>query len=198
MRVIETGITRKDVITFYVGYDRRKKNQPSPTDLAAWPWNSAEELDAKLCSNGLKKGVLAAYKSWWFVELDFADLLDCAIVNHLFPGEAQCLVRLVSRGLIETAEPNGHRECWQPLCSGMNLPREWALILRPAVKDERPAKWYCEDGSGRALALLRRILLHAEPWRTASAYLGIVPDEGSAFIRSRPELTGGGLGGPAV
>ena len=196
MRVIETGITRKDVITFCVGYDRRKKNQPSLTDLAAWPWNSAEALEAKLRSNGLKEGVLAAYKSWWCVELDFADLLDCAvereIVDRICPGAPQSLLRLVSRGVIETAEPEGPREWWRPLCSGMNLPCEWALILRPAVNSERPAKWYCEDGSGRALALLRRILVHAEPWRLAFAYLGIVPDEGSAFIRSHPELTGGG------
>ena len=62
MRVIETGITRKDVITFYVEYDRRKKKQSSLSDLAAWPWNSAEALDAKLCSNDLKQGVLAVYK----------------------------------------------------------------------------------------------------------------------------------------
>ena len=76
------------------------------------------------------------------------------------------------------------------LSSAHDFPREWALILRSAVASKRPAKWYLEDGSGRALALLRRILTHQEPWRTAWAYLGVIPDERAGFIRTRPELLG--------
>lgn len=200
MRVIGTGVSRKDVIAFYVEYDRRKKDQPSLLDLVAWPWDDPEALDQKLRDDGKKAGVLPAYRSWWLVELDLSDLLDCAIVNHIFPGKPQALGRLVAQGLIETWSPRGRPEWWEALSAGSDLPREWALILRPAVSSERPAKWYLEDGSGRALALVQRMLRCGEPWRTACAYLGIVPDESSSFIRSRPELNGraGAGNGPAV
>ncbi|HLW88420.1 MAG TPA: hypothetical protein VKR57_07980 [Terriglobales bacterium] len=53
---------------------------------------------------------------------------------------------------------------------------------------ERPAKWYLEDGSGRGLALLQRILRYSEFGRTAWAYIGHEPDERSTFIKSHPEL----------
>jgi hypothetical protein len=69
-----------------------------------------------------------------------------------------------------------------------------ALIVRPSVRSEEPAKWYIEDGSGRALALLQRILRYGESGRTAWVYLGREPDERSTFIASRPELSGVGLG----
>jgi hypothetical protein len=189
--VIDAGVSRRDVIAFYVEYDRRKKGQPSLRDLATWPWDNLEALDQKLRDNGLKAGVLPAYRSWWLVELDLSDLLDCAIVNHIFPDRPQALGLLVGQGSIETWAPPDRPEWWEPLSSGLNLPREWALILRPSVSSERPAKWYLEDGSGRALALVQRMLRSGEPWRTAFAYLGIVPDESSSFIRSRSELSGG-------
>ncbi len=70
------------------------------------------------------------------------------------------------------------------------MPREWALILRPAIATERPAKWYIEDGSGRILALLQRMLIHQEFWRIAWAYIGTIPDDGSHFIQEHPELLG--------
>ena len=34
------------------------------------------------------------------------------------------------------------------------------MILRPAVKAESPAKWYVEDGSGRAVCFFRRLIAH--------------------------------------
>ena len=68
------------------------------------------------------------------------------------------------------------------------------MILRPSVKSEYPAKWYIEDGSGRALCLCRRMLRHAEPWRVAYGYLGVIPDEKSNFMRSHPELAGRNFG----
>jgi hypothetical protein len=188
--VIENAVRRRDVITFYVHYDCHKKQRAPITSLDTWPWDSPDGLDECLVSSRLKAGVLPAYRRWWLVELDLADLLECAIVNHILHEHPQALGQLVGRGVLETAVPPGNPEWWEPLSSGREFPREWALILRPAVSSERPAKWYLEDGSGRALALLRRVLVHQEPWRTVWAYLGVVPDERAAFMRTHPELLG--------
>jgi hypothetical protein len=190
VRVVKGGISRREVITFYVGYDCRKKQRAEVASLDSWPWDNPDGLDECLRSCGLKPGVLAAYHQWWLVQLDLIDLLDCAIVNSIFHGHPQVLSQLIDRGLLETAMPRGTPEWWEPLSSGHDFPPEWALILRPAVASERPAKWYLEDGSGRALALLRRILTHQEPWRTAWGYLGVIPDEHAGFIRTRPEVSG--------
>jgi hypothetical protein len=80
------------------------------------------------------------------------------------------------------------QEWWQLIGNGSQLDAESALIARPALPSESSAKWYLEDGSGRALALLQRILRYGEVGRTAWAYLGYEPDERSAFIQSHPEL----------
>jgi hypothetical protein len=192
VRIVESRVPREAVIKFYVNYDRRKKKCPVVGDLDTWPWDRADALDERLGSHNLKSGALSGYRSWWFVELDLIDLLDCAIVNHIFPHHPQSLASLIGKGVIEEWEPTGDPEWWEPLSAGCNLSSDWALILRPAVATERPAKWYLEDGSGRALALLKRMLRHGEPWRTAHAYLAVVSDESSSFIRSRPELSSSG------
>lgn len=187
MKIIEEHITRRDVITHYVAYDRQKKGQPVIDTLEAWPWNDPNAIDEQLRSNHLKPGVLSAYRVWQLAQLDYADIVDCAIVNHIFPGQPQALGR-IDQSLIAKSKPTGNPEWWGPLSSGSDIPREWALILRSTVVSERPAKWYIEDGSGRALALFQRMLVYQELWRTAHAYIGIIPDEGSHFIQNRPEL----------
>ncbi len=183
-------MSREEVVTFYAQYDRRKKTQLAPSDLPSWPWDDPAGLDAKLGQNGLKPGVLAAYKAWWLVDLSLADLLECAIVNHIFKGQPQSLSLLVLRGAIETWQPKGKPEWHEPLQRGDAFPHEWAIIIRPSVKSEHPAKWYVEDGAGRVLSLLQRMLGNAECWRVAYGYLGIIPDERSTFVRSRPDLAG--------
>lgn len=137
---------------------------------------------------GLKKGVAAAYRTWALATLGISDLLDCAVVNQIFPGEPQALGQLVLRGKLAEWLPKGAPSWWRLLANGSDLDAEAALILRPALKGEAPAKWYLEDGSGRALALVQRILRYGEMSRTAWAYVGGTPDEGSAFIRSHSEL----------
>jgi len=145
-------------------------------------------LDRRLEEAGLKKGVLAAYRTWDFVTVGISDLLESAVVNDIFPGEPQALGQLVLRGKLAEWLPKGAPNWWHAVVSGESLGGEAALILRPALKSEAPAKWYAEDGSGRALALVQRILRHGETWRTASAYVGKTPDEYSEFIRLHPEL----------
>lgn len=180
-------MTRRDIITCYVVYDRKKKGLPIIENLEKWPWNDANAIDEQLQSNHLKTGVLSAYRVWQLAQLDYADIADCAIVNHIFPGQPQALGR-IDQTHIAKSKPNGNPEWWGALSSGSDIPREWALILRPTVASELPAKWYIEDGSGRALALFQRMLVNQELWRTAYAYLGIIPDEDSHFIQKRPEL----------
>jgi hypothetical protein len=188
MRVKRDDVTREEVIRFYATYDRRKKGQPPVSDIDAWPWADPDGIDRQLAHSGLKKGVLAAYRTWRLVEFSVADLLECAVVNHIFPGEPQALGQLVLRGNLVEWFPIGAPEWWRLLGNGSELDVESALIVRPALKSEAPAKWYLEDGSGRALALLQRILRYGEAGRTAWAYLGHEPDEHSAFIKSHPEL----------
>jgi hypothetical protein len=190
MKVVRADVTREEVVRFYVAYDRGKKGQRAPSDLASWSGANPEQLDGKLREKGLKDGVLAAYKLWWFLELSLADLLDCAIVNHIFKGHPQSLSLLVLRGVVEKWEPSDRTEWYAPLERGDAFLPAWAMILRPSLKSELPAKWYIEDGSGRALCFVRRLLSHGESGRVAYGYLGVIPDEKSAFIRQRRELAG--------
>jgi hypothetical protein len=190
MIVEREGVTREEVIRFYAAYDlRKKKGMPPPSDVGDWPWDDAVGLDRKLRENGLKSGVLAAYRTWQLVKFDSSDLLDCAIVDNIFPGAPQALSELVSRGKVEVWSPHVDREWWGPIRDGKELGVDWALIARPSVMAERPAKRYLEDGSGRGLAFLQRILRCEEFGRTAFVYLGREPDERSSFIASRPELS---------
>jgi len=67
------------------------------------------------------------------------------------------------------------------------------VILRPALSAEAPAAWYVEDGSGRAIALLKnRAAFDRSGEFFAIGYLGVEPDQGSSFMREPPfqELLG--------
>jgi hypothetical protein len=64
-------------------------------------------LDQKLADNGLKKGVLAAYRVWKLVEFGVADFLECSIVNHIFPKEPQALSQLILFGKLAEWRPIG-------------------------------------------------------------------------------------------
>jgi len=182
-------VTREGVIRFYVAYDWRKKHgEIPPFDLDTWPWDDPDGLDRKLDENGLKKGVPAAYRTWKLVKLGVVDLLECAVYNGIFPRKPQVLCQLALLGMLAEWLPVGDPEWWRSIGNGSELGVEQALMIRPALKSEAPARWYVEDGSGRALALLQRILRYGEVGRTAWAYLGEEPDEQSAFIKLRPEL----------
>ena len=189
VKVIRRNISREEVIKFYAGYDRRKKGEHTPSGFENWPWDDPDGLDKKLSQHGLKLGVLAAYKVWWFIELTYEDLLECAIFNGIFPDQPQVLSQLLTLNLIDRWSPDRESEWYSPLQRGQPFPPEWALILRPSVRSECPAKWYIDDGSGRALCLIQRLLRHNEHWRTAYAYLGVTPDERSGFIQEHPKLT---------
>jgi hypothetical protein len=62
-----------------------------------------------LHDNGLKDGALAAYRLWKLVEVNVADLLECAVVNHIFPRKHQALGQLVLPGKLAEWLPTGLR-----------------------------------------------------------------------------------------
>jgi hypothetical protein len=190
VKTIRTSVSRREVIETYAAYDRSKKAQPAIGDFANWNWDDPASLDQKLASLQLKPGVLAAYKSWWFVQFCLADLLDSAVVSHIFRGQSQTISTIVLHGLLETWSPPAQPSWYAAVEAGNELGPEQPLVLRPSVASEKPAKWYIEDGSGRALCLVRRILRFGEFWRVVYCFLGAIPDPASSFIRERPELLG--------
>jgi len=191
MRVTKDHVTREEVIRSYVRYDRGKKSQGLlPPDIDEWPWDDPVGLDSRLSANDLKSGVLAAYRTWQLAELDISDLLQCAIYNGIFPGQPQSLAQLVLIGKVAGWSPDRPTDWLNSIRAGIEQGSGSPLIVRPSVRSEAPAKWYVEDGSGRVLALLQRILGHGELSRTAWAYVGLEPDIRSSFISSRPELWG--------
>jgi hypothetical protein len=182
-------VTREEVIRAYAKYDRRKKAQSLlPPDIDEWPWDDPGELDSKLRANGLKSGVLAACREWQLAEFSLPDVLECAIYNGIFRGEPQALCQLVLIGKVAGWAPDRKTDWWDAIRGGEELGVDSPMIIRQSVRCEEPAKWYIEDGSGRALALLQRVLRNGEMHRTGWAYVGLEPDICSSFIASRPEL----------
>jgi hypothetical protein len=189
MRVIKKHVTRQEVILAYARYDLSKKGRAClPSDIDHWQWEDPGELDKKLRTNGLKDGVLAAYLHWQLVEVGLIDLLECAIFNGIFPGQPQSLSRIVLNGKVADWHPDRNTDWFDTIKHGTPLTADSPLIIRPSVRSEAPAKWYVEDGSGRALALLQRMLDRGELETSAYAFVGIEPDLRSSFITARPEL----------
>jgi hypothetical protein len=149
MRVTKDHVTREEVIRAYAKYDRRKKAQSLlPSDIDGWPWDDPVELDSKLRANGLKSGVLAAYRDWQLAEFSLSDLLKCAIYNGIFRGEPQALCQLVLIGKVASWAPDRETGWWDTIRGGDELGVDSPKIIRPSVRSEKPAKWYIEDVSG--------------------------------------------------
>ena len=187
-------LTRKDLITAYLSYDARKKNNPIPKNIADWPWSDPNALDLELKRHGFKPGVIAGYKTWQEVQLSRECLLDCAVVKNMFhdfqlPSEnlPRALNELIHHRVFHQWKPNQPTEWYEWLESGNPFPDDWPLILRPAKKSEAPAKYYVEDGSGRAVCFLRRLVNHPKENGVAMGYLGVEPDSESRFM-SGPEF----------
>ena len=102
----------------------------------------------------------------------------------MFPGLPRVLSQLSRLSEFETWKPDREVEWFEQLERGGDYPREWPLILRPAVTGEFPAKWYVEDGSGRATCFFRRLLRSSDYSRRGCGYLGVCPDRDSAFMRT--------------
>ena len=59
------------------------------------------------------------------------------------------------------------------------------MILRPAVPIEFPARWYVEDGSGRAVAFVANQAVFGPSQILARGYLGREPDVSSSFMQEK-------------
>ena len=154
-----------------------------------WDWSSADDLDRKLGAAGFKTGIIAGYTFWKPIELDSRDLANCAIFTGLFPDLPRVLSQLSRLPEFETWKLNGAKEWFERLDGGGEYPKDWLLILRPGVRSEYPAKWYVEDGSGRAVCFFRRLIRTSDNTSRAYGYLGVTPDRDSSFMRDNfPEL----------
>lgn len=180
MRVIKT-VSRKEIIRFYLRREK-EKGKSVPPGLDNLKWDNPSDLDAWLSENNYKEGVISGFTKWKFVELSKEDLLDCAVVNSIFPGKSQRISNLLKETVLEDWKPDRETTWYKLLNSGKPFKKEWALILRPALPSEK-ARWYIEDGSGRALCYVRRITTYQEKCQ-AYAYIGFSPDLKSKWLRT--------------
>ena len=184
MFVVLENLSRREVVKRYVEYDARKKGTLMPADIDEWDWNDPNAIDEKLELNTFKPGVIAGFRQWDLVQLSRDDLLQCAIVNSIeeFAG-LQVLGCLFLHPKFKDWKPVCPKSWYESLETGKPFPPEWAMILRPAVSSESPAKWYIEDGSGRAICFLRRLMRHEDDKSLAYGYLGKNPDHSSKFMQ---------------
>jgi len=154
MNRLKKGVPRRDVIEAWLKYDVAKKSLTLP-DSSAWPWESADGLDQKLQRYGFKHGVIAGYLSWTLNALTLDDLREGAVVNQAIPGYRRCLGQLEGTPELEAWRPDRSTYWYEPLSAGGVLQQDAPLVLRPSVRSELPARWYLEDASGRALAIMQ-------------------------------------------
>ena len=190
--------SRRDVIELYVRYDAEKKGSAMP-DFTAWPWDSADGLDEQLGRHGFKPGVLSGFVLWHSMSLGRQELLECAVVNSIFPRKSQALSILCREPEFMGWVPDRDTAWFEAIESGAPYDERWPFILRPAVASEAPARWYIEDGSGRGVGLLRRLLRNENDHTKAPAFVGAVPDPTSTFMQrhfaSLLDFIGSGMAG---
>src|SRR5437870_1716569 len=101
----EQLVPRQFVIEEYVRYDARKKKGVVPPDMRAWDWSSADDLDRRLRAAGFKSGIIAGYTFWKCIELDCANLSNCAVYAGMFRGLPRVLGQL-SLSQVEAWKPD--------------------------------------------------------------------------------------------
>jgi hypothetical protein len=195
MRIVREEVSRRVVIEKYAKYDYEKKRGSGQTlpDFDTWNWSSADAIDEELCRAGLKTGIPAGYLLWDMVQITIADFRECAVVVGIFSGQPHRQLGLIEQygGLT-----NWEEKLFQHL--GSRRPPSWyeyikrggvlgesaPFLLRPAVFDERPARWYVEDGSGRAVTFVANAKAFTDSDTVAIGYLGTKPDPTSTFMQT--------------
>jgi len=184
VRTLEQDVSRQIVIKAYAIYDRQKKDRPVP-HFEQWDWSLADRIDVAMCLVGLKVGIPAGYLLWDKVELTLSDLNECAVVDDMFPGQSRRLGS-VARDQLGCCRPGRWHE---HILQGGTFDEDAPMLLRPRVTEESPARYYIEDGSGRAVTFLANQHLFDPSQRLAIGYLGRVADENSWFMQRKfPEL----------
>lgn len=194
MRVLQEGVNRRDVIERYAKYDYQKKRGiQSQPDFDTWNWSSADAIDEELTRAGLKTGIPAGYLLWTAVQITIPDFRECAVVGGIFAGQMHRQLGLIEQngGLANWEEKlfqhlgNRQAPSWfDYIKHGGVLADSAPFLLRPSVSSERPARWYVEDGSGRAVTFVANAKAFAPLETVATGFLGTVPDAGSTFMRT--------------
>jgi hypothetical protein len=182
MNRLQTGVPRRTVIEAWLKYDAAKKRCALP-DFSTWPWESADGLDEQLKGYGFKHGIIAGYLSWTLNALTLDDLRECAVVNQPIPGHPRCLGQLEGTPELEAWRPDRPTSWYEPLSACGVLQQDAPLVLRPSVRSELPARWYLEDGSGRALAIIQTARNRTVGQIVAYAYIADSPDDASTFMQ---------------
>jgi len=183
MRVQRRAVERRSVIEAYVAYDCSKKGLLM-TDLTTWDWSRADTLDLHLANANLKSGVLSGFRSWELVEVTVVDLRECAVLDRMFPGQPRALGDIEDAGGLRGWKPDRLTSWYDDVLRGKTFDEYAPLILRPAVRCEADAKWYVEDGSGRAVAMLSNRGAFKPTQILAVGYLGREPDPDSSFMKN--------------
>lgn len=156
--------------------------------FAAWDWSQADAIDREMECADLKVGVPAGYLLWDQVEVTMSDLRECAVDVAIFPGQSRRL-GLVGAGELARWRPDRDAPWYEGITRGQTLDEAAPMLLRPAVSGESPARWYVEDGSGRAIAFVANQHIFDPSQILAIGYLGRKPDPHSSFMQEKfPEL----------
>ena len=176
--------SRQELINFYLNREKEKASNLE-FNLGNLDWDDPNTIDAFLRRYGLKAGVISGFKKWDYAKLYRKDILECAIVNQIFPGKSQKLSDLVNTQEFRDWKPDRDTSWYSELSSGNSTryPEKWALILRLALPSENGARWYVEDGSGRAICFLKRLVRDSDDHGFAYAYIGKEPDSKSDWLR---------------
>jgi hypothetical protein len=199
MRILQEGVSRRTVIESYAKYDfQKKRNSESLPDFNEWSWSEADAIDEELHRAGLKTGIPAGYLLWNIVQITIPDFRECAVVGGIFAGQIHRQLGLIEQngGLANWEDKLfqhlGNRQVpswFDYIKHGGVLADSAPFLLRPSVSSEHPARWYVEDGSGRAVTFVANANAFGPSDAVAIAYLGTLPDPSSKFMRTRfPEL----------
>jgi hypothetical protein len=181
-------LDRRAVVEAYINYDSSKKSLAVP-DTNAWDWTSADAIDTTLRDAGYKAGIAAGFTSWERVALMIDDLRECAVVSTISSEmgyRARDLGGLNDAGVLANWRPREPMPSWYgALAAGVPLTPNDPFLLRAAVRTEAPAKWYLEDGSGRATTIVANAERFDQERPVAYGFLGILADPSSSFMCSR-------------
>ena len=175
---------RHEVVNHYLDRERRSGRRV-PADWSRLPYDDPNGMDGWLKGNRLKHGVISGFRQWAYAALAWQNLLECAVVDTLSRGvSARSLGALLELGFLEGWEPIRPNPLWHaPIRAGLPLAESEAIIMRPALPAEQ-ARFYVEDGSGRATYLAAR---RPNADIVAFAYVGFDPDPTSQWLRSALE-----------
>jgi hypothetical protein len=138
-----------------------------------------------MASAQLKTGVPAGYVLWDKVELTLSDLRESAVVADIFPNQSRKLGLIESAGQLSGWKPKPERSWYSNVVNGHAFDETAPFLLRPALRNECPASWYIEDGSGRAVAIVANQQKFSSQV-VGIGYLGRKPEMSSAFMQRDP------------